>query len=131
MTTTVISTVNSEMMCVFDVGLECVVTNWLSGESDNNPIRLTLQNNNIKTFSEFANIDETIVRSMKHRWLTNSIFTILRYIEYINNNGDHDLAEDPTQWDKKDFGMWEMARNPRVADSTTPHQIAEDSRIQR
>ena len=27
--------------------------------------------------------------------------------------------------------MWEMARNPRVADSTTPHRIGEDSRIQR
>ena len=65
-TTTVISTVKSEMMCVFDVGLECVVTNWMSGEAAYNPIRLMLQDNDIKTFSEFANINENIVKSMKY-----------------------------------------------------------------
>ena len=46
-TTTVIPTVDSEKMTVFDVGLECVVTNWLYGERADNPIRLMLQDNSI------------------------------------------------------------------------------------
>ena len=62
-----------------------------------------VQDNDIKAFSELANIDENIVKSMRYRKDTNSIFKLLQYIEYINNNGDYDLAEYPTQWDKKDF----------------------------
>ena len=43
-----ISTVNLEMMCVFDVGLEYIITNWLSEEAAYNHKRLMLQDNNIK-----------------------------------------------------------------------------------
>ena len=48
-TTKTIPTVNLEMMTIFDVGLECVVTNWLYGEATDNTVRLMLQDNSIKT----------------------------------------------------------------------------------
>ena len=67
-----------------------------------------LHDNNIKTFNEFANIDKNIVKSMRYSNDTNLIFQLLRYINYILNNGDYDLADDPTQWDKRDFRDWDI-----------------------
>ena len=129
-TTTVISTVNSEMMCVFDVGLECVVTNWLSGEAVSNPIWLMIQDNDIKKFSEFTDIDENIVKSLRYRRDTNSIFQLLRYINYMDNNGDYGLTEDPTQWGKKDFIDLKCTGEPEFANSITPYRKTEDDIIQ-
>ena len=117
------------MMCVFNVGLECVVTNWLSRETAYNPIRIMLQDNSIKTFSEFTNMDKNIVKLMRQN-NAYKIFELLQYIKYINNNGDYDLAEDPTQWDKKDFKDWEITGMPEFANSSTPYRTMENNRIQ-
>ena len=89
-----------------------------------------LQDNNIKTFSEFADIDENIVKLLRYRRDTNIIFQLLQYINYIDNNGDYDLIEDPTQQDKKDFIDWENTGEPEFANSTKPHRKREDDRIQ-
>jgi len=122
-TTTTIPTVNSEMMYIFDVGLEYVVTNWLYDEAADNIVRLMLQDNSIKTFREFVDMDRNIINTYR-------ICQLLRYINCIYNNNDYNLAEDPTQWTKRDFADWERNGEPQFADSTTPHRIMEDNRIQ-
>ena len=38
------------------------------------------------------------------------VFEILQYIEYIKNNGDHNLAKNPTPWDNQDFIDWQIRR---------------------
>ena len=89
-------------MISFDSSLEYVASNWL--KYNNN--RLWLEDNNIKTFGEFVNIDHKVVKSMEY--YSYEVFEILQYIEYIKNNGDHDLAKNPTPWDNKDFRDWQI-----------------------
>ena len=36
--------------------------------------------------------------------------TVLQCIKYIENNGDHDLAEYPKLWDNRDFDNWQVQR---------------------
>ena len=89
-------------MSGFDGSLEYVVSNWLVF----NKIRLWVEDNNIKTFGEFVDIDHGDVKSMGY--YRYKVFQLLQYIKHIKNNGGHDLAENPTPWDNKDSRDWQV-----------------------
>ena len=95
-------------MIRFDGSLEYVASNWLKY----NKIRLWLEDNNIRTFGEFVKIDHEVVNLMGYYRF--KVFEILQYIKYIKNNGDYDLAENPTPGDNKNFRNWQIQRWKRV-----------------
>ena len=102
-------------MSGFHSSLEYVVSNWLIF----NKIRLWLEDNNINTFGEFVDINHGVVTSMGY--YSYKVFELLQYMEYIENNGDHDLVENPTPWDNKDFRDWQLNQRPKFANPTTWH----------
>ena len=128
-------------MIGFDRRLEYLISNWLSGKDANNDIRMMFKENDILCFGDLVgynreDVDRNGVSSLTTippldrddlLYLTrmkNStrisltkpqirmILDIINYYEFMYWNGDRALADNPTQWDTKNFEDWKQKGQP-------------------
>ena len=111
-------------MAPFDVQLEHLLTNYFSATGDQHETRQTFIQNDVLTFDLLIGMCIfQILRNMKLKRGNNCVNAfnegklklvnnVRLYCNFLYQDDDNDLAEDPTQWDKADFRKWKSRGYP-------------------